>query len=97
MEPIRNESGDDVTTVESTQNPTMPGHGVPDAASEQGRQAGTRGTDMPVQPVLIPGPSSNDTGRYSITAAGFSADTTAASSNHSQDTTSQLYNKPRRI
>ena len=64
-------------------------------AAEQGRQAGTRGTDMTVQPVLIPGPSSNDTGRYSITAAGLSADTTVASSNHTQDTTSQLFNKPK--
>ena len=92
MRSIRNESRDDVTTVESSRNLTMPVQGLHDAAAEQGRQAGTRGTE--VQPFLIPGPSSNNTGWYSITAVGSSADATY---NHSQDTTSQLYNKPRRI
>ena len=68
-----------------------------DEAAEQGRQAGTRLMDVAVQPVLIPKFSSNDTGQYSITAAGLRGDTTVASSNHSQDMVSQLHNKPRRI
>ena len=96
IKPIRNESGDDVITVESNQNPNMLVHVLPDAAAEQGRPAGTRYTDGTVQPVLIPGHSSKDTGRYSSTAAGLSADTTAASSNYTQDKVSQSTRNTRR-
>ena len=96
FEPIRNESGDEVMTVESSQNPTMSVHVFPDMAVEQGRQVGNRYTDMTVQPVLIPGPSSKDTGEHSSTTVGLSTDTTAASSNPAQDTVSQSTRNTRR-
>jgi len=96
IEPIRNESGDDVITVESSRNLTMPVHVLPDSAAEQGRQARTKDTYVTVKPVLIPDPSSNDTSRYSITTAGLSTDTTAASSNHTQDIVSQSTRNTRR-
>ena len=52
--------------MQSSRNPTRPGQGFHEVAVEQGRQAGTRGMDVLVQPVLIPGPSSKDTVRYNI-------------------------------
>ena len=53
--------------------------------------------DGTAQPALLPGCSSSNTGRFSNTAAGLSAATTAASSNHTPDTVSQLHSKSRSI
>ena len=52
IEPIRREQGDDVSTVEHSQTPTMPVHVIPVAAAEQGKRARTQNTTGTVQPVL---------------------------------------------
>ena len=96
IEPIRREQGDDVSTVEHSQTPTMPVHVIPVAAAEQGKRARSQNTAGTVQPVLIPGPSSNSAGRYSDTSAGFSAEILAASSNSTSDTVSQSIRDTRR-
>jgi len=93
IEPIRKESGDDVSTVESSQIPTRPGHVLPDTTTAQGKRARTQYTGVMVQPALIPGPSSNNTGRYNDTSAGSGAKTTVASST---DAVSQSTRKTRR-
>ena len=48
-----------------------------------------------VQSALVPGPSSGTTGQYGNTAARTT--TTAASSNHTPDTVSQLHSKSKSI
>ena len=96
-EPIRHKSKNDVTAVELCQTQSLPVCGLPDAAAEQCWRDRTRHTARTVQQILIPDQSSSDTGRYSITAVRLSADTTSASSNHTQDTVSQLHSKPRRL
>ena len=75
----------------------MPVHVVPEAVAELGRQADTTDADGAVHPALLPCPSSSNTGLYSNTAAGLSTAATTASSNHTPNTVSQLYSKPRRI
>ena len=53
--------------------------------------------DGTIQPALVVGSSSSTTGRYGNTAERLSTTSTPASSNHTQDTVSQLHNKSRSI
>ena len=83
----------DVITAEHSQTPSLPVRGLPDAPAEQGKQAGTRYPAETVQWYLIPDQSSSSTSRDSVTSAGLSTDTTAASSNHTSDSVSQSANQ----
>ena len=84
-EPIRDEKGDLLVHLPLA------------TVAELDRRAGTRDAAGAIHPALIPGPSSSNTGRYSNSAAVLNTAETAASSNHTKDTVSQLHSKPRRI
>ena len=72
-------------------------HLPPGTIAKLDRQAGTRDLAGVIHPTAIPGPGSDNTGRYSDTAAVLNTAQTAASLNHTTDTVSQLNSKSRSI
>ena len=87
---MRDKLEDDVTPANTSHTPVLLVREIPD----QGKRDRTRYTVKTIP--QCSDQSNRTTGRGSITAAGLSTDTTAASSNTTSDSVSQLHSKPRR-